>query len=254
MIPIRGWPAQTVWLPDGDWHDFFTGEHFDGGRWRTFYGGLDDIPVLARAGAIVPLGPAGGWGGVGAADELTIHIFAGANNRFDLYEDDGETQAYRQGKYAVTPIVLSSGADRLELAIGPVEGDVTQVPEGRTCRLVVHGIRRPDQISVTANGAGQPIRFGYDETAEALTLEPLPLGPADALRLALSVSHGALLSRRDRRVETCRKMLHAFALDAEVKWQIDNALPNILAGRVPLQRWGNALSGGQMAALRDAIG
>jgi alpha-glucosidase (family GH31 glycosyl hydrolase) len=56
----------TVWLPEGDWFDFNTGEHFAGGRTLTVYGGLDEIPVFARAGAIVPLGPRVGWGGVDA--------------------------------------------------------------------------------------------------------------------------------------------------------------------------------------------
>ena len=50
---------QMVWLPPGNWFNFFTGEHYDGGRWHTLYGRLDDIPVFAKAGAIVPLGRSG---------------------------------------------------------------------------------------------------------------------------------------------------------------------------------------------------
>ena len=40
-----------VWLPEGDWFDFTTGEYFAGGRTVTLYGTLDDIPVFAARAA-----------------------------------------------------------------------------------------------------------------------------------------------------------------------------------------------------------
>ena len=91
---------QPVWLPAGEWYDFFGGQRYTGGGWRTLYGGLEEIPVLAKAGAIVPLGPQRGWGGVDVPDEMTVAVFAGADNDFDLYEDDGASQAYRGGRGA----------------------------------------------------------------------------------------------------------------------------------------------------------
>ena len=63
---------QTVWLPEGDWFDFFTGERLTGGGWRTVYGGLDDMPIFAKAGAIVPLASEVGWGGVENPDALRL--------------------------------------------------------------------------------------------------------------------------------------------------------------------------------------
>jgi len=47
---------QVVWLPDGDWYDFFSGQHYAGGGWQRALRSLQDIPVFAKAGAIVPLG------------------------------------------------------------------------------------------------------------------------------------------------------------------------------------------------------
>jgi alpha-glucosidase (family GH31 glycosyl hydrolase) len=65
-----GLSRQRVWLPDGLWFDFFTGKQYAGG-WQTVYGGWSTIPVFAKAGAIVPLGPLAGWGGVENPAELT---------------------------------------------------------------------------------------------------------------------------------------------------------------------------------------
>src|SRR5215208_5138239 len=87
----------SVWLPEGDWYNFFDGERFRGGRWVTILGGLDEIPVFARAGAIVPLVPQDALAGTETPAQLTLKIFPCANGEFTLYEDDGVSGAYLDG-------------------------------------------------------------------------------------------------------------------------------------------------------------
>jgi alpha-glucosidase (family GH31 glycosyl hydrolase) len=79
--------ATTAWLPEGTWVDFFDGTPYSGGRFVTLHRTLEQYPVLAKAGAIVPL--------VGGEDlnvanpaALTVRVFAGADGAFTLYEDD----------------------------------------------------------------------------------------------------------------------------------------------------------------------
>ena len=244
---------QTIWLPAGDWFDFTTGQHRAGGRWHTLYGGLDEIPVLAKAGAIVPLGPLAGWGGIANPEELTVHLFPGADNRFELYEDDGETQAYRAGAYAITPFALTWHGDRLEFVIAPATGDLAQIPPQRTYRLVLRGVRQPDDVRIAINDGEHGAPFSFDDATETLTVAGVALRPADTLRLTVMVRSGTLLSRRDRRPEICRKLLRAFRTDTEVKRQIDNDLPGLLAGCMPLQKYGRALSDAQMGALASVL-
>ena len=47
--------ATKVWLPEGRWTDIFNDRIYEGGKWITMYRDLDSIPVLAPAGAIVPM-------------------------------------------------------------------------------------------------------------------------------------------------------------------------------------------------------
>lgn len=244
---------QMIWLPAGGWFDFFTGQHYAGGRWQAFYGGLDAIPVLAKAGAIVPLGPQVGWGGLCNPDELTVTIFPGADNRFELYEDDGETQAYRTGQYAITPFGQSWRGDRLEFTIGPATGDLAQIRAARAYRLVIRGIRRPDEVRLAVNGAEQAPGFTYDEATETLALDRVSLRPADRLSLTLVSHAGSLLAPRDRRLETCRKLLRAFRLDTEAKRRISDDLLAILAGRASLMRHSRDLKDAHLAALQSVI-
>jgi alpha-glucosidase (family GH31 glycosyl hydrolase) len=134
--PETGLTKKRVWLPPGDWYNFFTGQHFSGGQWHEITASLDDIPVYAKAGAIVPLAPRVGWGGIENPQELDIYIFSGADNTFDLYEDDSETTDYEKGKFAITRFSLQEN----QFTIHPAAGDRSLIPAKRTYRIHVHGM------------------------------------------------------------------------------------------------------------------
>ncbi len=240
---------QPLWLPEGDWFDLFSGEHYAGGRWHTCYGALDEIPVLARAGGIVPLGPQVGWGGIENPVELAVHLFPGADNRFSLYEDDGETLAYLQGIHCLTPMSQAWQDDRLSFTLGPAEGDLSLVPESRRYHLVIHGVRAPDRVGMAIDDVERAPDFAYDDRQERLTFGAVVLRPAQKLTLTVLVRSGSLLSHRDRRLETCRKLLAAFRLDSGVKVRIDRDLPGLLDDPGSLMHHSADLTEGQMAAL-----
>jgi alpha-glucosidase (family GH31 glycosyl hydrolase) len=122
---------KRIWFPAGTWINFFTGERVSGGEWRDVQAALEDIPVYARAGAIIPLAPKVGWGGIENPTELDLYVFTGADNTFELYEDDGETTDYLQGKYALTRFSLRDDV----LTIHPAAGDTTVIPARRTFRI-----------------------------------------------------------------------------------------------------------------------
>ncbi len=257
---------QSVWLPHGDWFDFTTGEHFTGGRTVTLYGTLDDIPVLARAGGIVPLGPQVGWGGIDNPAELTVVVFPGADGAFALYEDDGASTAYLDGDYAITRLAQTWGDSQLTFKINKVEGNAAAsrhqrvagrlIPAGRAYRLMFRGVRKPDQVNVAINGAGLTVEWTYDEATESLQLPSLPVGPADELTLALGVADGSLLSKRDRRLETCRAMLRAFKLDSWAKLVLNEAMPDLVQEPQRSQQLAGEMdrvSDAQWMALRNVL-
>jgi alpha-glucosidase (family GH31 glycosyl hydrolase) len=136
--------VKRVWFPAGTWFNFFTGEHFQGGQWHEIKAALEDIPVFAKAGAIVPLAPSPTWGGLDNPDELHLHIFPGADNTFELYEDDGETTDYQRGKYSITRFSLQGG----KFTIHPAEGDLTVIPQKRTYHIHIHGIPETQTVTI----------------------------------------------------------------------------------------------------------
>ena len=262
--------SQTVWLPEGDWFDFFSGEHLPGGRWQTFYGTLAETPVVARAGAIVPLTPQPQEGAAGSAwadyanpSTLQIHLFPGANNAFELYEDDGESENYRQGHACRTVLAQRWMGDALEFSIAPAEftndsqgaGEIGLVPARRTYQVALHGICRPDKVVLRVNGTELPISWGYGELTEELSLDGVEIGTGDRLELRIAVNTASLLGRRDRRPEKVRKLLWNFLVDSVNTCQeLDNRLDELLEGTLPLDAFANHLQGAHLDALRRTIG
>ncbi len=87
----------AVYLPPGDWYDFRNGSlKSSSGETITepvYRDGLLQLPLFAKNGAIVPM-----------TDGL--HVFGGAPNSFDWYDDDGVSTAYQQGDYDHIAIAL----------------------------------------------------------------------------------------------------------------------------------------------------
>lgn len=228
--PETGLSRQPVWLPAGEWFHFFSGEALQGGGWRDVYGTLDDIPVYARAGAIVPLAEAEGWADTGNPAGLHVYIFPGANGHFELYEDDGVSNAYLDGQSALTPMTLEWSGEALKLQIGPVQGEASLIPAQRAYHLHVRGVQPPEVVEVCINGLSHPAHSHFDPSTDTFDLTDLPLAPGDALTLVLSGP--GLQARRSRKLETLRKYLRAFRLDSWYKLGIEQAWPKIAAGEM----------------------
>jgi len=132
---VRNWP---VYLPqsEGGWFDFWTGEHRQGGRVHDVASPIDRVPLHVRAGSIVPLGPVlqSTTGTTNA--ELDLHVFPGRDATFDLYEDDGLSNAYERGGSARIPLKWDQA--RGEFRIEACKGSYAGMPEAR--RLTVHGV------------------------------------------------------------------------------------------------------------------
>jgi alpha-glucosidase (family GH31 glycosyl hydrolase) len=225
----------VVWLPEGDWYHFFTGEACAGNQWRAIYGAIEDIPVFARAGAIVPLGPTVDWGGVENPAELDLHVFAGANDHFELYEDDGVSESYRRGDFCVTAFEQRWRENRLEFAMLPARGETRFIPAARTVRLHLYGVRTPDEVSAQIDGAALPCATAYDPAREVLTFEALEVPVTAELRVSVAMRTGSLLARRDRTSDTLFEMLRAFNLHTFTKQDLGSQIdlwrsdPSLLA-------------------------
>ncbi len=133
-----------VYLPtnQGGWYDFWTGEHRDGGTTHAVDAPLDRIPVHARAGSIVPLGPVVQSTPEATGHDLAIRVFAGADACFDLYEDEGTNYGYEKGAYTVIRFDWRDRTRRLR--ISAPHGRYPGMVEQRIFRLSVVDANKPE--------------------------------------------------------------------------------------------------------------
>jgi len=99
VAPIveKGVKSRRVYLPEGEWFDWWSGEKLAGKRWVERPVDLATMPLYVRAGAIVPLDPVRQYTGQPVSGPTALQIYSGADGEFLLYDDDGKSLGYRDG-------------------------------------------------------------------------------------------------------------------------------------------------------------
>lgn len=95
----KGAGQRKVYLPAGEWWDFWTGERLSGGKEVTRDVDLETLPLYVRAGAVIPMGPVKQWTEERVDAPLTLRVYPGADGSFAVFEDDGESFRYRDGEF-----------------------------------------------------------------------------------------------------------------------------------------------------------
>ena len=165
-----GW-REGVYLPAGRWIDYWDGTVVDAGPDGKIVDipvDLATIPVLVRAGAIIPLYPESLFDGEVPADPLTLDIYPHGRSEFVIYEDDGNTREYRDGKFSHQRIEVTAtgGSGRIGVDIGPAVGDFEGRLEQRSYILQLHSGAAPTTVAI--DGAPLPVLTdrGEFETAD----------------------------------------------------------------------------------------
>ncbi|MFQ3620378.1 MAG: glycoside hydrolase family 31 protein [Spirochaetales bacterium] len=114
---VKTW---KVYLPGGiDWYEVDTGLQHAGGQDLWMEVPLNRIPLLAPAGALIPLGEVPRMEGTWQDRKRTVWVFPpnlGAASEFILIEDDGESMAYQQGEYTSIQLRVEAGKGTLQVS------------------------------------------------------------------------------------------------------------------------------------------
>ena len=136
--------GEECFIPAGIWTDIFTGDVYNGGKngkSQILCRNLQSIPVLGRAGAIIPLASECGSNDIINPKKVDLVICPGASNTFVMYEDSGDGFDYEKGEYALTEFVLDWNEDKAKISID-VSGDLSVIPRNRKYRFILRGFAR----------------------------------------------------------------------------------------------------------------
>lgn len=167
--PVYTYKARSrrLYLPaNTGWYNLYDGTYTEGGQYITADAPLDRIPLYAKAGSIIPFGPAMQYTAQRPADTITLYVYTGSNGKFSLYEDEGVNYNYEKGQYSTIPFSYDDA--NKTLTIGKREGTFPGMLLQRTFRIVKAGKDKPVSMDFDNPNA---IVIRYDGTAKKISLK-----------------------------------------------------------------------------------
>ncbi len=151
-----------VYLPAGEWYDYWSGTHYTGGKSIDVPVTLSSIPIFVRGGAFVFAQPVVQHTGEMPAQTLIVTAFPGSASERWLYEDDGNGFDYRRGVFArrrfasradASGTVIEIGAPNRSVSVNGVAlsqvSDLDKADRGWTSKDGAVMIRFPDRFERT---------------------------------------------------------------------------------------------------------
>lgn len=130
-----------VWLPEGIYYDFFTGQVYSGDQKMLLYRSQNTIPVLAEAGTIIPMAEDYKKCYQENPKNLEVIVFNGANGVFEMYEDDCSNSA--EMEVSVTKFTYQCGKNA-SFSMQIVKDRENVIPENRTYTIRIRGMEQVD--------------------------------------------------------------------------------------------------------------
>ncbi len=140
--------TRVTYLPDRQqWYDFWTGNVLEGGKTINADAPIDKIPLFVKAGSIIPMGPFLQYSTEKPADPIELRIYAGADARFTLYEDENDNDNYEKGIYSTIDFIWNDAKGRLTIA--DRNGEFPGMLKERTINVVRVGRDRGIGLNIT---------------------------------------------------------------------------------------------------------
>jgi len=126
---------QSIWLPEGQWYEWYTGTNIKGGKVVERFYSATEIPLFAKAGSIIPM-----YGEIEhlqqQLDQWQLTLIPGDSGKATIYEDNGDGLGYKNNEYATTQVsqFLTSAQVR-KIIIEPRAGTFTGAKNQRQFTL-----------------------------------------------------------------------------------------------------------------------
>ncbi|MEC5164542.1 alpha-glucosidase (family GH31 glycosyl hydrolase) [Flavobacterium sp. PL11] len=137
-----------IYLPEGTWVDYFSGEKFQGNRViNEFDSPVWKLPVFVKSGAIIPM--VNPNNNVGEIDtRLRIYeIYPDGKSLFTEYDDDGISEGYKAGKGTSTVIESEVKKNKVTITIQATTGDFNGFVKEKATELKINVTQEPKKIT-----------------------------------------------------------------------------------------------------------
>lgn len=148
VCPVTTKEAKTrvVYLPEGQWINYWTREVLDGKQYISVLCPLDQLPIFIKGGAIIPIQETLQYIGEKEISTLNLDIFPMGESSFALYDDDGKSLEYKNGVFSITTIESKSSDTDITLKISAPKGKF--VVTERNYIVNIHLEKKPVSLKV----------------------------------------------------------------------------------------------------------
>lgn len=161
-----GQEIRSVYLPAGNWIDFWTNETYEGEGIVELYAPIERIPVLVKAGSFIPMAMPMLSTDYYHNDTLLVWYYPDKSNpysSFDVYQDDGVTKGVDlTGMFEVVSLAGDASDDNITVAISKQGNGYPGAPVARELIFDVKRIRQQPE-AVLLNGANLPVAATFIE-------------------------------------------------------------------------------------------
>lgn len=138
---------RVVYLPEGDWVDYWTDDSFQGGIHILVEADLETLPIFIKKGSMIAHG-AIKHSTMASETNMEIHLYPNEKGEmtYTLYDDDGETFAYEKGDYFLKKITCQQTPNDIQLSINNENTSIK--PSWNEWTLVIHLLQEPKKVFV----------------------------------------------------------------------------------------------------------
>lgn len=144
-----------IYLPEGTWIDYWNGDAYEGGKIINNYDApLWKLPVFVKSGAVIPMTHAHNNPSEMRKDYRLYEIYPGAPDCFEEYDDDGTTEAYRQGAATLTEInsAVDNAKGKLTVTVGRTRGTFDGFEPNKQTELHINLSAEPGKVTAKVGG------------------------------------------------------------------------------------------------------
>lgn len=156
VAPIyeEGMERHGIYLPEGIWYDYFTGQPYDG---ECVMNGFDaplwKLPVFVREGAIIPMNnPNNNPSQIDTSLRMLEVWPSQQHTSIEVYDDDGTTNDYLTWRNQTYKVEQQLEKGRTTITIHPAYYGFEEMTKEKRTRFVVNMASQPKKVSVKVNG------------------------------------------------------------------------------------------------------
>ena len=108
--------GRRMYIPRGNWYDFWTDEVVEGGREVWVDADLDSMPIFIKEGAVIPKYPVQQYVDEKKFNEITLDVyFKIGTEKSQLFDDAHDGYDYKKGRYSLRTFKITGKKNELIL-------------------------------------------------------------------------------------------------------------------------------------------